>query len=97
MQQEQRRSSRELRRPFERPRNCPSGGRVVDLRQNGDLGRRLGLARARRNGSRITGESLLISVVPITRVVRLLGRMGGADNSCIRRQLTGVTQKKQQD
>ena len=93
MQQEQRWSYRELRRTFERPGSHPRGYWVVDRRRQRKLGRRshLGLARARCGASRIAGERLLITVVPTTRVVSLLGDVG------IRLQVTDVTQNKKQN
>jgi hypothetical protein len=99
VQQEQRWSNRELRRTFDRPGNHPRGYWVVNRRRHRQLGRRshLGLARARCGASRIAGELLLTTVVPTTRVVRLLGRMGGTDNIGIRLQVADVTKNKKQD
>ena len=99
MQQEQRGPNREPGGTFEEPGDHASGCRIVDLRHHRNLGRRsqLGMARARRCGGRITGECLLASVVAITPVVRLPGRMGRTDNLGVRRQLAGVTQNEKQD
>lgn len=99
MQQEQRWSNPELRRTFERSGNHPRGYWVIDRRHHRKLGcqSHLGLARARCGASRIAGERLLLTVVPITRVVRLLGRMGCTDSVGVRRKVTDVTQNKKQD
>ena len=107
MQQEQRWSNCELRRIFERLRNSPRGCWIVALKQHRDPGRRSHprLAGARRRGSRTTGARLFITVMAVTqnvmavvtRVVRLLGRMGSIDNVDVRRQITCVTQNKKQD
>lgn len=99
MQQEQRGSNREPGGTFEGPGDHAGRCRIVDLRHHRNLGRRshLGMARARRCGGQITGECLLTSVVAITRVVRLPGRMGRTDNVGVRRQLTGVPQNEKHD
>lgn len=99
MQQEQRGSNREPGETFQGPGDHASGCRIGDLRHPRNLGRRrhLGMARTRHCGGRITAEHLLTSVVAITRVVKLAGRMGRTDNVGVRRQLTSVAQNEEHD
>jgi hypothetical protein len=98
VQQEQRRSTRELD-TFERPGDHTSGRWILDLRHHRHLGypSHLGMARDRRCGGWITGQCLLTSVVAIIRVVRGSGRVGRTDNRGVRRQLAGVAKNEKQD
>lgn len=95
MQQEQRWSSRELG-AFERRGDHTRGRQIVDLRHHRNLGpgSQLGMARARRCDRWITGECLVTRVMAITRVVRLLSRMGRTDYVGVRWELAGVTQNE---
>jgi hypothetical protein len=68
------------------------------LRHHRHLGQRshVGMARPGRCCDGITGECLLITMVAITRVVRLPGPMGRTDNLGVRRKLACVPQNEKQ-
>ena len=95
MQQEQWWSTREPG-TFEEPGDHTSGCRIVDLRHHRHLGRRshLGMTRAGCCCGGITGECLLITMVAITRVVKLPGLMGRTDKLSVLRQLARVPQNE---
>ena len=97
MQQEQWRSTREFG-TFEEPGDHTSGCRIADLRHHRHLGHRshVGMARAGRCCDGITGECLLITMVAITRMVRLPGPKGRTDKLGVRRQLARVPQNEKQ-